>query len=352
MDSWEEALRAELLKRMSGEALEQKIREKEEQFHGLLTREAALFSISKELNVDPPEKPMKLSEISPTVKRASVLVRINRIFETRRFERNGKEGKVCRVLVGDSTGERSLVLWNDDVNYVEQGKILKDDLVEIAGVYMKNDELHLGYRGQVTLMERKPEKRIKELADAEFADLTVQLIEAGAIKKYERDGAMREMFSCTVDDGSAPARLLLWEPNAHSLEGARLGDSVRLEGVRFRNGELHAGRYSKVILIRKPISPGQLTVDFEGDLEGKIKNMEVSGDGLLLGVEDGGDSSVFLPNHLAMRLLGLKSLPDDIKLETMLKLKGTGVMGKTLKARGKSSAVDGRIRFTVERLLG
>lgn len=49
MDSWEEALRAELLKRMSGEALEQKIREKEEQFHGLLTREAALFSISKEI---------------------------------------------------------------------------------------------------------------------------------------------------------------------------------------------------------------------------------------------------------------------------------------------------------------
>ena len=45
------SLEEEILKVVSSEKLEELIREKGEQFHGLLTREAALFAISKEMKV-------------------------------------------------------------------------------------------------------------------------------------------------------------------------------------------------------------------------------------------------------------------------------------------------------------
>ncbi len=345
------SLEEEILKVVSSEKLEELIREKGEQFHGLLTREAALFAISKEMKVAAPEKPISLSELTVASKRSTVIARLNRIFETKSFEKNGKQGRVCRVFVGDGKSERPLVLWNEDVDYIEKGRIAAGDLLELRGVYLKNDELHLGYGGRIEVSEKKPEKKIANLSAGEFADMNVSVAEPPSTRRYERDGASHEMSSCPVSDGETGARLILWEPNVHSLDGARQGDSVRLEGVRFRDGELHAGKGAFVKLIRKPIKPGELTSEFQGELEGKITGIETSKEGITVQMEGGGDAGILFRPPISLRFLGLKSLPEDIAIGTLAKLKGPGLVGSTVKVFGKSEPREGRILFIVEKIL-
>ncbi len=345
------ALKEELLKQMDEGKLEELIREKEEKFHGLLTREAALFAISKEMNLQAPQKPIPVSQMGPGIRRATILAKVNRIFDVKRYEKNGQEGRVCRVFVGDESSERALVLWNDDVDYVERGKIMKGDLIEARGIYMKGDELALGYGGSISVLERQPEKKLAGLSEGEAVSITASISEYSGLRRYEREGVTHEMGSCTLEDGTGKIRLVLWEPNERALEGAKLGDSVRIEGARLKNGEIQTSRFSKVILMAKPISPGQLTADFEGELEGKIEGIAALGEGLELRLEGGGEGAVLLSKTLSLRLLGLKSLPEDVALETMLKLKGGALAGSSIKVRGKGRPDGGRLLFIADKLM-
>jgi hypothetical protein len=340
-------LKAELLKNVSEEKLEKLVSEKESQFHGLLTREAALFAVSREMKVELPQKPLSVSEMSASITRATILARVNRIFEVKRFEKGGKSGKVCRLFVGDEKKELPLVLWNEDVNCVEQGRIAKDDLLEIRGAYLKNDELHIGYGGQMSVLERKPEKKLSEFDEGDAVALTAKIVEAGSVRKYERDGAIREMCSCTVNDGTSSARLVLWEPNARALETSRPGDSVRIENARMRNGEIHAGGFAKVTAIRLPVSPSQITSDFEGEVEGEIASIGVSGDGILARLDGGKDIPFLIQSSLSLRFLGFKSLPEDIRLETLVNLKGPALVGSKVRVNGKSEVRGGELVFLV-----
>ncbi|MFH1470466.1 MAG: hypothetical protein ABIF01_01850 [Candidatus Micrarchaeota archaeon] len=345
------ALTEELQKQVGEQRLEELIQEKEEKFHGLLTREAAIYAISKEMNIRSSEKPISVSEVGPQTRRATVTGRVSQIFEVKRFEKNGKQGRVCRVFLADEKAERALVLWNVDVDYLEKGKVLKDDLIEVRGAYVKGDELQLGYGGSIALLERKPEKSITELSDGEPVSLTASILEYSGLRRYERDGVTHEMGSCMIDDGSSRARLVLWEPNERALEGAKRGDSVRLDGARMKNGEVQTTRASRIALIQKPIPPGQITSDFEGEVEGKIEEVKVRGKGLLLKLSGGEEIEFLLNNELSLRLLKLKSLPDDVSLETMLSLKGGPLMGSAIRMRGKAIPEEGELVFHADKLL-
>ncbi|MFH1447243.1 MAG: hypothetical protein ABIG39_00105 [Candidatus Micrarchaeota archaeon] len=339
---------SDILKKVPEDQLESMVREKQKQFHGLLTKEAALYAISSELGIAPPPKTVSVSEFSKNMKRVAVIGRVKQTFQVFHFEKNGKSGRLCRVLLVDDKGEGTLTLWNNDVDYVEFGTIMKDDLIEIQGAYMKNDELHLGYGGKITVKERLLPKKIPELSDGDVVSLTAHIIEIHGIRKYERDGRMHELNSCTIDDGSGPARLVLWEPNVSVLERAQPGDSVRLEDSRFRNGELHVGQSGKVSISRPPISPDQLTADFEGELEGKLEELKEDKGSIIAKME--GNAMLFLSHKLSLDFLGLKSLPEDIRLETIITLKGRGLLGKKFRVSGKSEARDGSLVFVVDRV--
>lgn len=45
--------------------------------------------------------------------------------EARTFAKFGKEGRVCNATIGDSTGEVTLTLWNDEGDKVKVGDAIK-----------------------------------------------------------------------------------------------------------------------------------------------------------------------------------------------------------------------------------
>lgn len=68
---------------------------------------------------------MKIKEIQPNQGNISIEARVISTEEPRTFSKFGKEGKVCNALIADSTGEVSLILWNDDIDKVEAGDAIK-----------------------------------------------------------------------------------------------------------------------------------------------------------------------------------------------------------------------------------
>ena len=154
----------ELLKVMNQNELEDAVNEKIDKFHGFLTRDVAMKLIAKEKGLlKEEEKPMKLSEITPETKNAVLEVSVERIYPVAKY----RAGKKCRrIMIKDDSGERILVLWNDDVDLTL--KMRTGDILELKGVYLKDDELYFGYSGVMHTKKR-----------AEFSDLNKVLEKEG-----------------------------------------------------------------------------------------------------------------------------------------------------------------------------
>ncbi len=88
--------------------------------------------------------------------------------------------RVCEALVGDETGCINLVLWDDDIEKINEGQIL-----EIKNAYIKlfrgSMQLNLGREGTYESLEEAP-----------FEEVKIENNLSGKI--YERDRGYRRPF--------------------------------------------------------------------------------------------------------------------------------------------------------------
>ena len=87
------------------------IEDKKNKFSGLLTDSGAAFMIAKELGIDlnnnssVQNQEMKLSGLKEGDNNFDVKVRVMHIFQPKHFEKNGKKGVLCNLVVADDTEE-------------------------------------------------------------------------------------------------------------------------------------------------------------------------------------------------------------------------------------------------------
>lgn len=151
-----EGIRKAILKekKIGEHELSEKVRRRQEEFNGLINEAAALYSIAKELGVELKSKEgelqfTKIGSLKQGMQNVNLHARVMRILAPRKFEKNGKGGKVCSISVADGSGEVILVLWHRDVELVEKGIIEKGDTVDVLGAYVKDPgevQLTLGGR--------------------------------------------------------------------------------------------------------------------------------------------------------------------------------------------------------------
>ncbi len=145
------------------------IDEKQEEFEGIISKVGAAYVVAKELGVNLKEfeedEELKIKDLTPGMSSVNIKVKVVRIFDETRFTRkDGSEGKVKNILVGDETGITRLVLWDeqiDDFDY-EEG-----DVIEIIRAYTKetyngNVELRLGNYGLIKKIDEKIEVKDKD----------------------------------------------------------------------------------------------------------------------------------------------------------------------------------------------
>lgn len=68
---------------------------------------------------------MQIKDLQPKSGNVNITVECVEKAEPREFEKFGKPGKVCNAKVKDETGQVTMTLWNEDVDKVKVGDMLK-----------------------------------------------------------------------------------------------------------------------------------------------------------------------------------------------------------------------------------
>lgn len=156
------------------------VKEKEEEFSGLISEEGAAHIVAKELGLNllhSTVKGLKIENVLSGMNSVNLTGKVVRIFEPRTWEKDGKKGKVANIILADETGQIRMSLWNEQVNPVEEGTLEKDSVIEITNGYTKEDgmggcELRLGKSGVIKLSEAKINVKAEGTQSMKICDLT------------------------------------------------------------------------------------------------------------------------------------------------------------------------------------
>lgn len=145
------------------------IDEKQEEFDNIISKVGAAYIVAKELGVSLKEfeedDEIKIKDLTPGMSSVRIKAKVVRIFEETKFTRkDGSEGRVRNILIGDETGITRLVLWNDQIDDFEYEE---GDVIEIIRAYTKeayngNVELRLGSYGLIKKIDKNIEVKDKD----------------------------------------------------------------------------------------------------------------------------------------------------------------------------------------------
>jgi len=399
--------------RISEAKLAEMLRKKQEEFCGLINEAAALYLIVRELGIElEVEKDelrfTPLGELSLGMQDVNIHAKVMRVLAPRKFERNGRSGRVCSLVIGDRSGEATLVLWNRDVELVEKGVIEKGDVVDVLGAYVKESgEIHLPMGGQVLKVNSRAKlpdvvgglRKIAEIGDGmENIDLIAEVLEVGAINSFQKEGRAKYVSSIVVADEGGKVRVTLWDGNAELVRRMKSGDRIKVENAYAKKGafgrELHADWRSRIILNPRNVKlPRIKEVEAErrriadlkegmaAEVEGGVtsataRSYEMCGRcgssvqkdvcpkcgsteikrGVVVNaaLDDGsGRVGMVLFGRNAKGFLGLKEMPTDVDAGTVIELKKDEIVGRKVVADGnvRRNKVTNELEFIVKRLV-
>jgi len=163
--------------KLSIEEIERKIAAKRAKLSDLVSKEGAAQIVAAELGINFDQERMKISELVHGMRRANVIGKIIEVYPIREYNKNGKEGKVCNLLVADESSNTRAVLWDTHhISLVETGKLKIGDVVEITNAGVRNGEIHLSSFSDI----KKSKEILKEvMAEKVFSERKIKEIKPG-----------------------------------------------------------------------------------------------------------------------------------------------------------------------------
>lgn len=154
---------------LSEEDVNRKIEEKQMELGGLVSKEGSAYVLAKELGLDlvrRTRQKINIAKITAGLSNLNFDARVIRKFDVRKFVREGKEGKVVNIILGDSTGTIRMSLWNEQIDILNSIDV--GTAVEVFGAYTKEDnrgepEIRIGMRGGLKILENSDLPTIEEL---------------------------------------------------------------------------------------------------------------------------------------------------------------------------------------------
>ena len=232
---------------LSPEDIERKVEGKRAKLSGLVSKEGAAQIVASELGINFDQERMKISELVHGMKRVNVIGKILDISPIREFNKNGREGRVCNLLIADESSNTRAVLWDEHhILLVEKGKLIKQDIVEISNANIRNGELHLGSfsdikkskekLGEVVIgkvysnapfRDVKPGEKFKtrafvvQISDPRYfsvcSECGKKVIEGKCAAHGNVQAKNRALLSVVLDDGSETMRSVLFSEQISKL---------------------------------------------------------------------------------------------------------------------------------------
>ncbi len=249
-----------------------KVEEKKTKFAGLLTDEGAAYMIAKELDIEMNvEKKVlediKINKLKDGMNNLDLLVRVLHVYTPREFEKSGKKGKLCNLLVGDETGEIKLTFWGKDVDALEKKNVQKGSVLLLKNCYTSSYkeqvQLNLGYGGEFVVdpEDKKTETlpkvetvslKLEDLSEEmQNVDVFARIVRIFPVKEFEKEGEKRKVLNFLINDGSKELRGTAWNNLAEIVEDLNVGDVIKIEGGYTKKGlkelELHLGWNARIL---------------------------------------------------------------------------------------------------------
>jgi len=248
------------------EEILQMIENKKREAGDFLTNETAARLVASELGVKIAKKPFRLKiEIKDLVSGlndVSLAGQVVSVYPPKTFKRRDwTEGRLASILVSDESGTLRVVLWDNQVDLVEKGKIQQEQTVRISHAYVREGldgkpELHVGDKGNIKILSEATRK-LAEIKEA-GGPLTVEGTVASAPDVREVTTSRNErvaVASFRLSDSTGELRVTAWRELAETVKNLTVGTRIRMRNVYAKKGyesplEL-SSRYSTILEVLK-----------------------------------------------------------------------------------------------------
>ena len=236
---------------ISAEKINALIEDKCTEFSGMITKEAAVHLVAREMGVSLPTSDstkLQIKNIVPGMRNVNVVGRVFKVSPINEFQKkNGEKGRVANVFISDGTGYTRVPLWNDQVKIVEDELIKIGDAIQVFGGLSKENmygevEISVGKFGGLRKIEDEylapsleaigsgvfSESRRIKIADLVPGDFeikgTIMQVFRGNFTFDAEGGEKALVVSCVVDDGTGDIRAVFFRNVAEQTSGLSAKD--------------------------------------------------------------------------------------------------------------------------------
>jgi replication factor A1 len=253
----------------TGQEIERLIEEKKQKFSGILSGKGAAFMVAKDLGVEiggDSLKRLTVSQLKDGMQNVDLLVRVMQVFAQKSFEKNGKKGKLCSMIVADSTGETRLTVWHEDVKKIQEAGIRRGTALLLHNCYVRefnsNPQLNLSYKGSFEVNPKEaafsdlPKAKSEQVKisglkkEMNDVGLVARVIRLFPVNVFDKGGRKGQVMNFVLGDETGTMRATAWNDVVETAKSLKEDGLVSIEGAYTKQGlkglELHLGWQARI----------------------------------------------------------------------------------------------------------
>jgi replication factor A1 len=207
----------------------------------------------------------KISEIKDGMGDINVSGKLLDISDVRTFQKkDGSQGRVGNILIGDETGKIRVTLWDEKVDSASALNL--DDAVEIINGYAKMNnfsqqvEIQIGNNSVLRKTNAEVEYKesftpIADIIPGESYSIEGSVSGLGELREFDRDDGTTNMVSnIYVSDDSGRIRIALWGDHALLVDELDIDTPIQIIDAYSKSGfndeiELSAGNRTRINIL-------------------------------------------------------------------------------------------------------
>ena len=227
-----------------------------------LTDETAARISASELGViiikNPLQLKIQIKDLVSGLNDVTVTGQVISVYPPKTFKRRDwTEGKLASILVSDKSGTLRVVLWDDKVDLIENGKIQRDQTIRISHGYVREGldgkpELHMGNKANIKILTEST-KKLTEITET-GGPITVEGTVTAAPVVREVTTSRNEkvtVASFQLSDATGKLKVSAWRNIAKAVKGLTVGTRIKMRNVYAKKGYEHmielSSRYSTTV---------------------------------------------------------------------------------------------------------
>lgn len=182
----------------------------------------------------------KIGDIKDGMGDLNIKGKVLEISDVRTFHRkDGTEGKVGNLLLGDETGNVRVTLWDEKTNFLNEADY--GDTVEVINGYSRENafsqkvELQIGNRGMIKKSEEVIEYKetftpIEDItASMDNANISGRVLDISEIRTFEKkDGTPGRVGNLLLGDETGKIRVTLWDEKSDFLAETDFDETIEV----------------------------------------------------------------------------------------------------------------------------